>query len=76
MNVSPSPVLIILIIKTWDIYDIILVCQRPFPMIVVTNKLMQEDNGDNAFILIFSDNHDCPDFQTAVRSYVFIAFKP
>lgn len=40
---------------------------------------MQEGNGNNAFILIFSDNHiGCPKiyFQTAVWLYVFIAFKP
>lgn len=78
MNVSPSPVLIILITKTWDIYDIISVCQRPFPIIIITKKLMQKGNGDNAFVLIFLDNHGCPklSFQTAVWLYVFNAFKP
>lgn len=53
-------------------------CQRPFPIIIVTNKLMQEGSGDNAFIVIFSDNQGCPNisFQTAIWLYVFIAFKP
>lgn len=39
---------------------------------------MQEGNGDNAFILIFSDNHGCPNisFRTAVWLYVLIAFEP